>query len=30
MEYSRMPPKDRVDDWFRKDQESKKENGYGL
>ena len=30
MEYSRMTPKDRIDDWFRKDQESKRENGYGL
>tara|TARA_R100001230_G_C5675913_1_gene181570 strand:- start:418 stop:600 length:183 start_codon:yes stop_codon:yes gene_type:complete len=30
MEYSRMTPKDRVDNWFRIDQESKRENGYGL
>jgi len=30
MEYSRMTPKDRVDDWFKRDEESKRKNGYGL
>ena len=30
MEFSRMTPKEKVDYWFKTDQELKKERGYGL
>jgi len=30
MEFSRMTPKEKVDYWFKTDQEWKKERGYGL